>query len=147
MYMKDELARGDILKSVQCYMNDTGATEEVAREYIDGLIYETWKTLNKDMFGSYPFSEPFLTAIPNFGRTAQCFYQYGRRWAWYFRWLDKGQSDISVGPILSHLVAKKNSLDHELIWLVLILCIVSDLDRCFCDSCQTWDCVQKFPGR
>ncbi|KAK6919445.1 Terpene synthase, N-terminal domain [Dillenia turbinata] len=73
----DELARGDIVKSIQCYMNDTGASEEIAREYINGLVHQTWKTLNKDMFRDYPFEEPFISACPNLGRTAQCFYQYG----------------------------------------------------------------------
>ncbi|EFH51544.1 hypothetical protein ARALYDRAFT_904756 [Arabidopsis lyrata subsp. lyrata] len=28
----DELARGDVLKSVQCYMHETGASQEEARE-------------------------------------------------------------------------------------------------------------------
>ncbi|KAK6919416.1 Terpene synthase, N-terminal domain [Dillenia turbinata] len=73
----DELARGDNVKSIQCYMNDTGASEEVARAYINGLVHRTWKTLNKDMFLDNPFEEPFISACPNLGRTAQCFYQYG----------------------------------------------------------------------
>lgn len=72
-----ELVRGDNLKAIQCYMNDTGATEEVTREYIDSLVHETWKTLNKDMLGNYPFSEPLLTASPNLARMTQCMYQYG----------------------------------------------------------------------
>ncbi|KAK2984377.1 hypothetical protein RJ640_026684 [Escallonia rubra] len=73
----DELERGDNLKSVECYMNETGATEEEARAYINGLVHKTWKIMNKDLLGSYPLSEPFLSANPNLGRTAQCFYQYG----------------------------------------------------------------------
>lgn len=73
----DELARGDTLKAVQCYMNDTGAREEVSKKYIDNLVHETWKILNKDLLGSYPFSEPFLTANSNLARTTQTVYQYG----------------------------------------------------------------------
>ncbi|CAK9187064.1 unnamed protein product [Ilex paraguariensis] len=73
----DELARGDILKAVQCYMNETGASEEVAREYINNLVHEIWKKINRDMLNHCPFSEPFLSANPNIARTAQCFYQYG----------------------------------------------------------------------
>ncbi|KAL1815788.1 hypothetical protein ACET3Z_018362 [Daucus carota] len=72
-----ELARGDILKAVQCYMNDTGSSEEVSRKHVDDLVHETWKILNKDLLGSYPFSEPFLSANPNIARTSQTFYQYG----------------------------------------------------------------------
>ena len=75
--MQDELARGDNLKAVQCYMNDSGESEEVARKYVDNLVHETWKILNKDLLGSYPFGEPFLTANPNLARTTQTFYQYG----------------------------------------------------------------------
>ncbi|CAK9187059.1 unnamed protein product [Ilex paraguariensis] len=73
----DELARGDNPKSIQCYINETGASEAMAREYIKSLIDETWKTLNEDMLKRYPFSEPFLSAIPNTGRISQCFYQHG----------------------------------------------------------------------
>nr|AUG98171.1 terpene synthase [Trachyspermum ammi] len=72
-----ELARGDNLKAVQCYMNDTGASEEMSRKHVDNLVHETWKILNKDLLGSYPFSEPFLSANPNIARTSQTFYQYG----------------------------------------------------------------------
>lgn len=71
------MERGDNLKGVQCYMNDTGATEEVARKYVEQLVHETWKTLNKDLLGSYPFSEPFISANANLARTTQTFYQYG----------------------------------------------------------------------
>ncbi|GAV90924.1 Terpene_synth domain-containing protein/Terpene_synth_C domain-containing protein [Cephalotus follicularis] len=74
----DELARGDNLKSTQCYMNETGASEEVAREHIMNMIDETWKTMNKQMFDHYSFiEEPFLSANPNLSRTAHSFYQYG----------------------------------------------------------------------
>ncbi|KAJ0755058.1 putative R-linalool synthase [Helianthus annuus] len=44
----DELARGDTPKSIQCYMNESGATEDEARRYINMLIMETWKKLNKE---------------------------------------------------------------------------------------------------
>lgn len=71
------MARGDTLKVVQCYMNDTGASEEVSKCYVNGLVHETWKILNKDLFGSFPFGEPFLSANPNLARTTQTVYQYG----------------------------------------------------------------------
>ncbi|XP_076938716.1 R-linalool synthase QH1, chloroplastic-like [Bidens hawaiensis] len=44
----DEMERGDIPKSIQCYMNESGATEDEARTYIYKLIMETWKKLNKE---------------------------------------------------------------------------------------------------
>ncbi|XP_022000739.2 R-linalool synthase QH1, chloroplastic [Helianthus annuus] len=44
----DEMERGDIPKSIQCYMYENGATEDEARKYIKNLIMETWKKLNKE---------------------------------------------------------------------------------------------------
>ncbi|KAL1817532.1 hypothetical protein ACET3Z_020106 [Daucus carota] len=73
----EELARGDSLKAVQCYMNDTGASEAESRKYVDSLVHETWKILNKDLLASYPVGEPFRTANANLARTAQTFYQHG----------------------------------------------------------------------
>ncbi|XP_063939801.1 beta-bisabolene synthase-like [Daucus carota subsp. sativus] len=73
----DEMERGDNMKAIQCYMNDTGSSEEVARNYVEHLVHETWKILNKDLLGSYPFGEPFITANANLARTTQTFYQYG----------------------------------------------------------------------
>ncbi|KAG7973866.1 hypothetical protein I3843_06G018500 [Carya illinoinensis] len=51
---KDELKRGDVSKSIQCYMKKTGASEEDAREYISPLII-----------------------VMNLTRMAQCTYQHG----------------------------------------------------------------------
>lgn len=44
----DELERGDVPKSIQCYMHESGANEVEARAYIKQLIVETWKKLNKE---------------------------------------------------------------------------------------------------
>uniref|UniRef100_A0A9I9DTB3 Terpene synthase 10-like n=1 Tax=Cucumis melo TaxID=3656 RepID=A0A9I9DTB3_CUCME len=75
----DELERGDVPKSIQCYMNDTGASENIAREYIGHLIDETWKKLNKTEFENnysiYP--RVFIERAKNLARMAQCMYQYG----------------------------------------------------------------------
>ncbi|XP_031394485.1 terpene synthase 10-like [Punica granatum] len=72
-----ELARGDVLKSVECYMNETGCSEEAARDHIKDLIRETWKNLNEDMADHYPLSETFVGACLDLARASQCFYQYG----------------------------------------------------------------------
>ncbi|KAJ0663417.1 putative R-linalool synthase [Helianthus annuus] len=45
---KDEMKRGDIPKSIQCYMHESGATEEEARRHIKNLILKIWKKLNKE---------------------------------------------------------------------------------------------------
>ncbi|CAK9149259.1 unnamed protein product [Ilex paraguariensis] len=95
----DELARGDTLKALQCYMNENGASEEVAREFMNNLINEIWKTLNKDMHKNYPFSEPFLSACANHGRAAQCFYQQGDGHGVPDRWTKDYLISLLVQPI------------------------------------------------
>nr|BAG82825.1 linalool synthase [Backhousia citriodora] len=74
-----ELARGDNSKALECYMNETGASEEIAREHIRHLVRETWKKMNKEVFEDYPFSGfgPFLSACLNLARASHCFYEYG----------------------------------------------------------------------
>ncbi|KAF7850010.1 hypothetical protein BT93_L0033 [Corymbia citriodora subsp. variegata] len=74
-----ELARGDNAKALECYMNETGASEEAAREHIRHLVRETWKKMNKEVFEDYPLSGfgPFLGARLNLARASHCFYEYG----------------------------------------------------------------------
>ncbi|KAF7847227.1 hypothetical protein BT93_L3176 [Corymbia citriodora subsp. variegata] len=74
-----ELARGDNFKALECYMNETGASEEATREHIRHLARKTWKRMNRDMFEDYPYPGfgPFLGACLNLARASQCFYQYG----------------------------------------------------------------------
>ncbi|XP_022154840.1 terpene synthase 10-like [Momordica charantia] len=73
----DEQIRGDVPKSIQCYMNDTGASEVDARKHIKYLIDETWKKLNKVAEDNSVFSQLFVEMAKNVSRTAQCMYQYG----------------------------------------------------------------------
>ncbi|KAL6328011.1 hypothetical protein AAG906_033275 [Vitis piasezkii] len=73
----DELKRGDVPKSIQCYMYETGASEEDARKHISYLIGETWKKLNEDQAVESPFPETFIGIATNLARTAQCMYQHG----------------------------------------------------------------------
>ncbi|KAG7947269.1 hypothetical protein I3843_14G086200 [Carya illinoinensis] len=73
----DELKRGDNPKSIQCYMKDTGASEEDARHYMKSLISAAWKTINGERFATSPFSQAFINIVVNMGRVAQIIYQYG----------------------------------------------------------------------
>ncbi|WCJ31207.1 Myrcene synthase chloroplastic [Euphorbia peplus] len=74
----DEIKRGDVPKSIQCYMNDNGASEEEARQHIHYLIGETWKKLNKQRRMDSPlFSKTFIGAAMDLARMGQCLYQYG----------------------------------------------------------------------
>ncbi|XP_043692887.1 myrcene synthase, chloroplastic-like [Telopea speciosissima] len=76
---KDELERGDVLKSMECYMHETGASEDVAREHIWNMIDETWKKINKELMSNDFLLLPqgFIRATVNLIRTTQSIYQYG----------------------------------------------------------------------
>ncbi|KAL6987006.1 lysase [Sarracenia purpurea var. burkii] len=73
----DEMKRGDIPKSVQCYMNESGTSEEDAREHIKYLISESWKKMNEARPTSSPSSKTFTRIVKDAARFAQCIYQYG----------------------------------------------------------------------
>ncbi|XP_050225767.1 terpene synthase 10-like [Mercurialis annua] len=74
----DEVKRGDVPKSIQCYMHETGASEEKAREHIKSLVDETWKKMNKARVDvDSPFSDAFIGVVVNQARMALYMYQYG----------------------------------------------------------------------
>ncbi|GMI72385.1 terpene synthase-like sequence-1,8-cineole [Hibiscus trionum] len=75
----DELKRGDVPKSIQCYMQETGCSEVEAREYIRKLIDATWKKMNGEYLSMAhsTSSPPFIQIALNVARMAQCMYQYG----------------------------------------------------------------------
>nr|UNA06917.1 terpene synthase 2 [Jasminum sambac] len=73
----DELKRGDIPKSIQCYMNETGVSEDEARNHMRFLILETWKKMNKDAGVGCPFSQQFIEMSKNTARMSQYMFQYG----------------------------------------------------------------------
>ncbi|CAE6066849.1 unnamed protein product [Arabidopsis arenosa] len=75
-----ELARGDVLKSVQCYMHETGASEKTARDHVQQMISDTWDDMNyetKTARSSSLLSRGFVEAAMNLARMSQCMYQYG----------------------------------------------------------------------
>ncbi|KAJ8765402.1 hypothetical protein K2173_012099 [Erythroxylum novogranatense] len=72
-----EVKRGDVPKSVQCYMHETGASEEESRAHTYHLISEAWKKMNGDGARDTSFSRDFVRMCMNLGRMAQCFYQHG----------------------------------------------------------------------
>ncbi|XVE83471.1 hypothetical protein DITRI_Ditri16bG0090800 [Diplodiscus trichospermus] len=73
----DELKRGDVPKSIQCYMQETGASEEEAREHIGKLIDLAWKKMNQARMAHSPSSQTFVQVALNLARMAQCMYQHG----------------------------------------------------------------------
>ncbi|XP_028772666.1 myrcene synthase, chloroplastic-like [Neltuma alba] len=73
---KREKVTGDIPKSVECYMNETGASEAKARRQINSLICETWKEMNKEVSNS-SCSGSFMEVAVNLVRMCMCEYQHG----------------------------------------------------------------------
>ncbi|KAL4591946.1 hypothetical protein LXL04_004922 [Taraxacum kok-saghyz] len=74
----DEMVRGDIPKSIQCYMHESGATEEEARSYIKNLINKTWNKLNKERSTTNStFLRELLDYATNLARMALFMYEKG----------------------------------------------------------------------
>nr|XP_033513829.1 (-)-alpha-terpineol synthase-like isoform X2 [Nicotiana tomentosiformis] len=74
----EELKRGDVPKSIQCYMNEKKVSEEDAHQHIRLLISETWKKLNEaHNVAAHPFPKMFIWSAMNLARMAQCMYQHG----------------------------------------------------------------------
>nr|QCF60504.1 beta-pinene synthase [Salvia dorisiana] len=74
----DEVSRGDVPKSIQCYMNDNNASEEEARAHVKWMIGETWKKMNEARVAKdSPFCEDFVGCAVDLGRMAQYMYHYG----------------------------------------------------------------------
>nr|QCF60507.1 sabinene synthase [Salvia dorisiana] len=72
----DEMKRGDVPKSIQCYMKETGCSEEDARKHIKQLIDTALKRMNKEILMENPIKNFGQTAM-NLGRISLCMYQHG----------------------------------------------------------------------
>ncbi|TYJ16815.1 hypothetical protein E1A91_A09G008500v1 [Gossypium mustelinum] len=71
-----EIKRGDISKSIQCYMHETGGSEEEAREHIKKLIDAAWKNMNKDQMAAKSLSSRmFFETAMNLARVSMLVYQ------------------------------------------------------------------------
>ncbi|KAG6511243.1 hypothetical protein ZIOFF_029300 [Zingiber officinale] len=72
----DEIERGDVAKSIQCYMHEKGVSEEVARAKIRELMRKYWRELNASLSWDSPLEEYFMNIQVNIPRTAQFFYDH-----------------------------------------------------------------------
>ncbi|CAK8534681.1 unnamed protein product [Lathyrus sativus] len=73
---KRENDTGDIPKTVQCYMNKTGASERDACEHVNSMILTVWKKMNKEAHTS-SFSRSFIDSAINIARMGMCMYMHG----------------------------------------------------------------------
>ncbi|EEF31631.1 (R)-limonene synthase, putative [Ricinus communis] len=71
-----ESRRGDVTKSIQCYMTEKGATEVEAGEHIKGLKSHSWKKLNEER-SKCCLPKSLVNMTMNMARTAQFLFQYG----------------------------------------------------------------------
>ncbi|XP_042511107.1 probable terpene synthase 9 [Macadamia integrifolia] len=71
-----EMERGDVPKSIQCYMKENGVSEGEARERIMGLVRDSWKNLNKCAQSS-GLPRRVVDMALNMARTSQCIFQHG----------------------------------------------------------------------
>lgn len=95
------MKRGDVPKSIQCYMHEAGVSEEKAHRHIKLLISETWKDVNEDMLiAESPFSNRFIKSAANLARVAQCVYLYGDGHASQDRETQERVLSLFVNPIL-----------------------------------------------
>ncbi|XP_047338783.1 terpene synthase 10-like [Impatiens glandulifera] len=75
---KNEIMRGDAIKSVQSYMQETNSSTNDANEHVKDLIEKAWKKINTARASSNcPFSKRFMDITINHARVAQYVYQYG----------------------------------------------------------------------
>ncbi|MED6114532.1 hypothetical protein PIB30_081161, partial [Stylosanthes scabra] len=64
---------GDVPKSIQCYMNESGVSEANAQEHIKSMINTTWKKINKEAHNSS--LPPIFSEIAiNLARMSMCMY-------------------------------------------------------------------------
>ncbi|KAI0493038.1 hypothetical protein KFK09_027314 [Dendrobium nobile] len=96
-----EIQRGDVPKSIQCYMKEKNVSETTARDYIKCLIRNYWKKLNKEHVISSKYVESFRKVLVDIPRTAQCFYQYGDGY---------GEPDLETRERIISIIIKPISL-------------------------------------
>lgn len=75
--MQHELARGDVPKAVQCYMSDTGCTEEEAHAHMKVLMRKLWRQMNKCRLQDTPLSLPVVDYIFDLLRATHYTYRDG----------------------------------------------------------------------
>ncbi|XP_011623138.1 (-)-alpha-terpineol synthase isoform X2 [Amborella trichopoda] len=73
----DEILRGVVPKSIQCYMHETGASEEAARKHIKEMIRDAWKKLNAECLAPSILPKPYVNFVVNLARMAHCAYSNG----------------------------------------------------------------------
>lgn len=100
----DEIKRGDVPKSIQCYMRETGCCEEDAREHVNHLIQKILKKMNKEILMEKPCSSSknFGPTAMNLARISLCYYQFGDAFGVLNHQFKKNLVSLVAQPIPMH---------------------------------------------
>ncbi|XP_028550893.1 terpene synthase 10-like isoform X1 [Dendrobium catenatum] len=71
---KGELRRGDVSKSLQCYMKEKHVSELEAQKCMKSIINKCWKELNREWIKASRYEETFKMVAINLPRVAHLFY-------------------------------------------------------------------------
>ncbi|KAL1537419.1 hypothetical protein AAHA92_29934 [Salvia divinorum] len=93
----DEMKRGDVLKSIQCYMKETGCSEEDARTHVKHLIDTALKRMNKEILMENPIKN-FGQIAMNLGPISLCIYQNGDGFGLFHSETKKNLVSLVVQP-------------------------------------------------
>ncbi|KAD3641182.1 hypothetical protein E3N88_30406 [Mikania micrantha] len=74
---KEEQERGHVASSVECYRNETGASEKEACEYILKQVEDAWKVINQESLRPTEVPFPLLMPAINLARMADVLYDVG----------------------------------------------------------------------
>ncbi|KAF3443756.1 hypothetical protein FNV43_RR13446 [Rhamnella rubrinervis] len=76
---KVESSRGDVAKSIECYMAEKGLSEEEAEDEIKALISKSWKKLNEEAYlnNNSMLPKPYVNSCMNMARIAHFIFQHG----------------------------------------------------------------------
>ncbi|CAN1232197.1 Probable terpene synthase 12 [Linum perenne] len=84
-----EIARGETVNAISCYMNENGVSEEEARKHLNSMIDQAWKNMNQELLLLSPvnhmdddnsapeFAKSFIRSVFNLARIAHYTYQKG----------------------------------------------------------------------
>ncbi|RWR83481.1 Alpha-terpineol synthase, chloroplastic [Cinnamomum micranthum f. kanehirae] len=95
-----ELERGDVLKSIQCYMHEANVSEAIAREHVRSLADETWKKMNKEYVTGCLFTRHFADAAIGLIRRAESVYHKGDGFGAPGSEIDGQVTSLVVEPIV-----------------------------------------------
>ncbi|KAL5839742.1 hypothetical protein ACOSQ4_012350 [Xanthoceras sorbifolium] len=73
----DKLKRGNVPKSIQCFINETDTSKEVAREHIKDMMRQLWKKVNVHRTSEPLLSESSIGLMLNLVRMSHCMYHHG----------------------------------------------------------------------